>query len=96
MKVRMLTNTSYPQTIRDIDDMTFEMYKDVVSAILHDESPIELASSIKDMCEIVANSLYDNTNINHKQFARCMFRILKVFDDVCKSLGVDDLDWDFK
>lgn len=49
MKVRMLTNTSYPQTRRAIDDMTVEMYQDVVSAVLHDDSPIEVASSIKDI-----------------------------------------------
>lgn len=96
MKVRMLKDTSYPQTRRAIDDMTVEMYQDVVSAVLHDDSPIEVASSIKDIWEVVADSLYDNTNINHKQFVRCMCRILKVLDEAFKSLGVDDLEWDFK
>ena len=96
MKVRQLNNTSYPQTMRAIHDMTSEMYQDVVSAVLHDESPIKVASSIKDIWEVVANSLYDNTNIDHRQFAKCMCRILKVLDEAFKSLGVDDLDWDFK
>lgn len=96
MKVRMLKDTSYPQTRRAIDDMTVEMYQDVVSAVLHDDSPIEVASSIKDIWELVADSLYDNTNITHRQFLKCMWRILKVLDEAFKSLGMDDLDWDFK
>ena len=96
MKVRTLTDTSYPQTMRAIYDMTFEMYQDVVSGLLHDESPIDVATSIKDIWEVVANSLYDNTNITHRQFAKCMCRILKVLDEAFKSLGVDDLDWDFE
>ena len=96
MKVRTLKDTSYPQTRRAIDDMTFEMYQDVVSAVLHDESPIEVASSIKDIWEVVVSSLYENTNIDHRQFAKCMCRILKVIDEAFKSLGVDDLDSDFK
>lgn len=96
MKVRMLTDTSYPQTRRAIDDMTSEMYQDVVSGLLHDESPIDIATSIKDIWEVVANSLYGNTNINHRQFAKCMCRILKSLDEAFKSLGMNDLDWDFK
>lgn len=96
MKVRMLTDTSYPQTRRAIDDMTSEMYQDIVSGLLHNESPIDIATSIKDNWEVVANSLYDNTNINHRQFAKCMCRILKSLDEAFKSLGVNDLDWDFK
>lgn len=96
MKVRQLTNTSYPQTRRAIDDMTIEMYQDVVSAVLHDESPIEVAYEIKDIWEVTSLSLYDNTNITHEQFLRCMCRISKVLDEAFKSLGVDDLDWDFK
>lgn len=96
MKVRMLKDTSYPQTRRAIDDMTVEMYQDVVSAVLHDDSPIEVATSIKDIWELVADSLYDNTNITHRQFLKCMWRILKVLDEAFKSLGMDDLDWDFK
>ena len=95
MKVRMLKDTSYPQTRRAIDDMTIEMYQDVVSGVLHDDSPIELATSIKDVWEVVAGSLYDNTNITHKQFTLCMCRILRVLDEAFKSLGVDDMDWDF-
>ena len=96
MKVRQLTNTSYPQTRRAIDDMTIEMYQDVVSAVLHDASPIEVAYVIKDIWEVTSLSLYDNTNINHEQFAICMCRIRKVLDEAFKSLGVDDLDWDFE
>lgn len=96
MKVRQLTNTSYPQTRRAIDDMTIEMYQDVVSAVLHDASPIEVAYVIKDIWEVTSLSLYDNTNITHEQFLRCMCRIDKVLDEAFKSLGVDDLDWDFR
>lgn len=96
MKLKSLDKTSYPQTRRAIDDMTIEMYQEVTSAILHDESPIQVATAIKDIWEVVASSLYDNNNLTHKEFARCMCRILKVLDEAFKSLGVDDLDWDFK
>lgn len=96
MKVRMLKDTSYPQTRRAIDDMTVEMYQDVVSGVLHDDNPLKVASDIKDIWEVVAQSLYDNNNISHRQFLKCIARIIKVLDEAFKSLGVDDLDWDFE
>lgn len=96
MKIRTLKDTSYPETIRAIDDMTAEMYQDIELAVLHDDNPIEVASSIKDMWEVVVDSLYNNTNINHRQFKISMSCILKILDGAFKSLGVDDLDWDFK
>lgn len=96
MKVRMLNTTSYPQTRRAIDDMTIEMYQDVTSGLLHDDSPLQVASDIKDIWEVVAQSLYDNEHLTHRQFAKCMVRILKVLDDAFKSLGVEDFNWDFQ
>ena len=89
MKARQLTNTSYRQTRRAIDDMTIEMYQDVVSAVLHDASPTEVAYVIKDIWEVTSLSLYDNTNITHREFLTCVTRIAHVLDEAFKSLGVE-------
>lgn len=97
MKVISLSTTSYPQTRRAIDDMTIEMYQEVTSALLHDDSPIKVASDIKDIWEVVAQSLYDNNNnISHRQFLKCIARIVKVLEEAFASLGVEDIEWDFE
>lgn len=96
MKVRQLNNTSYPKTRRLIDDMTIEMYQGITSSILHDDSPLQIASDIFDIWEVVAKSLYDNSNLTHREFLTCITRIGKVLEQAYKSLGVDDLDWDFE
>ena len=75
MKVRQLNNTSYPKTRRLIDDMTIEMYQDITSGILHDNSPLQIASDIFDIWEEVAQSLYDNNNLTHREFLTCITRI---------------------
>ena len=89
MKVRMLKNTSYPQTRRAIDDMTIEMYQDITSAILHDSSPIELSSDIFDIWEKVAETLYENNNLTHREFLTCITRIGYVLEQAYKSLGME-------
>ena len=89
MKVRQLTNTSYPKTRRLIDDMTIEMYQDITTGILHDDSPIQIASDIFDIWEVVAQSLYDNTNLTHREFLTCITRIGQVLEEAYKSLGVE-------
>lgn len=96
MKVISLSTTSYPQTRRAIDDMTIEMYQEVTSALLHDDSPIKVASDIKDIWEVVAQSLYDNNNISHRQSLKCIARIVKVLEEAFASLGVEDIEWDFE
>lgn len=96
MKVISLSTTSYPQTRRAIDDMTIEMYQEVTSALLHDDSPIKVASDIKDIWEVVAQSLYDNNNISRRQFLKCIARIVKVLEEAFASLGVEDIEWDFE
>ena len=96
MKVISLSTTSYPQTRRAIDDMTIEMYQEVTSALLHDDSPIKVASDIKDIWEVVAQSLYVNNNITHRQFLKCIARIIKVLEEVFASLGVEEIEWDFE
>ena len=88
MKVRQLTNTSYPKTRRLIDDMTIEMYQDITSGILHDDSPLQIASDIFDIWEVVAQSLYNN-NLTHRQFLTCITRIGQVLEEAYKSLGVE-------
>ena len=89
MIVKMLNSTSYPKTRRLIDDMTIEMYQDITSGLLHDDSPLEIASDIKDLWEVVAQSLYDNEQITHREFLTCITRIGKVLAAACNSLGVE-------
>lgn len=89
MKVRQLNNTSYPKTRRLIDDMTIEMYQDITSGILHDNSPLQIASDIFDIWEVVAQSLYDNNNLTHREFLTCITRIGQVLEEAYKSLGVE-------
>ena len=89
MKVRQLTETSYPKTRRLIDDMTIEMYQDITSDILHDKSPIQIASDIHDKWEVVAQSLYKNNNLTLREFITCITRIGHVLEEAYKSLGVE-------
>ena len=89
MIVKMLNSTSYPKTRRLIDDMTIEMYQDITSGLLHDDSPLEIASDIKDLWEVVAQSLYDNNNLTHREFLTCITRIGHLLDEAYKSLGVE-------
>ena len=89
MKVRHLNSTSYPKTRKLIDDMTIEMYQDITTGILHDNSPIQIASNIFDDWEVVAMSLYDNTNLTHREFLACITRIGKVLKEAYKALGVE-------
>ena len=89
MKVRQLNSTSYPKTRRLIDDMTIEMYQDITVGILHDDSPVQIASDIFDIWEVVAQSLYDNTNLTHREFLTCITRIGQVLEEAYKSLGVE-------
>ena len=89
MKVRQLNNTSYPKTRRLIDDMTIEMYQDITTGILHDDSPLKIASDITDIWGLVAQSLYDNNNLTHREFLTCITRIGHLLDEAYKSLGVE-------
>ena len=89
MNVKQLSNTSYPKTRRLIDDMTVEMYKDITYGILHDDSPLQIASDIYDIWGKVAQSLYENNNLTHREFLTCISCIVKVIEDAYKSLGVE-------
>ena len=88
MNVRQLDSTSYPKTRRLIDDMTIEMYQDITSGLLHDNSPLQLASDIFDIWEVVAQSLYDNNNLTHREFLTCITRIGHLLEEAYKALGV--------
>lgn len=89
MKVRQLNKTSYPQTRRAIDRMTIEMYQDITSGLLHDDSPLQLATDIFDIWEVVAQSLYENNNLTHREFLTCITRIGHLLEEAYKSLGVE-------
>ena len=88
MKLRQLNQTSYPKTRKLIDDMTIEMYQDITAGILHDDSPVQIASDILDLWEIVAQSLYENNNLTHREFLICIKRIGIVIGKAYKALGV--------
>ena len=89
MEVRQLNSSSYPKTRRLIDDMTIEMYQDITSGLLHDNSPLKIASDIFDIWELVAQALYDNNYLTHKEFLKCMTHILQVLEEAHKALGVE-------
>ena len=89
MNVKQLNNTSYPKTRRLIDDMTIEMYQDITSGILHDKSPLQIASDIFDIWEGVAQTLYYNDNLTHREFLTCITRIGIVLEEAYNSLGVE-------
>ena len=89
MKVKQLSETSYPKTIRLIDSMAIEMYQDITVGILHDDSPLKIASDIFDIWEVVAQSLYENNNLTHREFLTCLTRIGILLEDAYKALGVD-------
>ena len=89
MKLRQLNQTSYPKTRKLIDDMTIEMYQDITVGILHDDSPLQIASDIYSIWEVVAQSLYENNNLTHREFLTCITRIGHVLEEAYKSLGVE-------
>ena len=89
MKVKKLNSTSYPKTRRLIDDMTIEMYRDITTGLLNDNSPIQIAYDIKDVWEVVALSLYDNQQLKHREFLTCITRIYKLLELAYESLGVE-------
>ena len=89
MKVKQLSETSYPKTIRLIDNMAIEMYQDITVGILHDDSPLKIASDIFDIWEVVAQSLYENNNLTHREFLTCLTRIGILLEDAYKALGID-------
>ena len=89
MTVKMLNSTSYPKTRRLIDDMTIEMYQDITTGLLIDNSPLQIASDIMSIWEVVAQSLYDNEQLTHREFLACIARIVKLLTSAYNSLGVD-------
>ena len=89
MTVKMLNSTSYQKTRRLIDDMTIEMYQDITTGLLIDNSPLQIASDIMSIWEVVAQSLYDNKYLTHREFLTCITRIVKVLTSAYNSLGVE-------
>ena len=89
MTVKMLNSTNYPKTRRLIDDMTIEMYQDITTGLLIDNSPLQIASDIMSIWEVVAQSLYDNEHLTHREFLTCITRIVKVLTSAYNSLGVE-------
>lgn len=89
MTVKQLSTGNYGKVVRAIDEMTIEMYQDITKGLLHDNSPIQLATDIYDIWEVVAQSLYDNTEITHRQFLKAIMRIDSLIETAQKSLGVE-------
>lgn len=91
MTVRNLGKGNMGKVMREIHEMTIEMYQDITSAILHDESPVTIATDITDIWEVVAQTLYNNTELSHKQFLRAMVKINDLVELCYKSLGVEPI-----
>lgn len=89
MTVRNLGKGTYGKVIHSIDQMTIEMYQDITKGLLHDNSPVQLATDIFDIWECTAQTLYDNTEITHKQFLKAIVRINDLVETAQKSLGVE-------
>ena len=73
-----------------IDRMTVAMYRLIVDGVLHDASPVELATEIKDFWECEAETLYENRQLSHREFERCMTRIAYVIKRSQADLGVTE------
>lgn len=89
MTVKPLNRMTYYKVCRTIDTMTIEMYQEITSALLHDASPIELATTLYDQWEMIAQTLYDNDEITHKQFLLAIKRIDHNLEMMFASLGVE-------
>lgn len=89
MTVKTLGKGTYGKVMRTIDELTIEMYQDITKALLHDDSPVQLATDIFDIWECVAQTLYDNTEITHKQFLKAIVHINDLVETAQKSLGVE-------
>ena len=104
MKVKVAENTNNPLADKGlaimpltgsivivnnkIDRLTISMYRLITNAILHDESPITLATEIQDFWECEAETLYDNTLINHREFENSIMRICSIIKRCQDDLGV--------
>lgn len=89
MTVKPLNRMTYYKVARAIDEMTIEMYQEITSALLHDASPIELATELYDQWEMVAQTLYENDEITHKQCVLAIERINRLLGQMFASLGVE-------
>lgn len=89
MTVRNLGKGNYYKCSSIIDRMVIEMYQEITSGLLHDESPLKIATDINDIWEIIANSLYENQEISHKEFLKLIGRIIHYVTECEKSLGVE-------
>lgn len=89
MTVKPLNHMTYYAVCRTIDSMTIKMYQEITAQLLCGTNPQELATTLYDQWEIMANTLYDNDQITHKQFALAVNRINHYLELMCKSLGVE-------
>lgn len=89
MTVKPLNRMTYYKVCRTLDQMTIEMYQEITSALLHDASPIELATELHDTWEMVAQTLYENDEITHKQCVLALNRIGRTLMQAFASLGVE-------
>jgi len=89
MKKVNLSNQPYHTLCRLIDLTTIEMYQDITEALLHDTSPLELASQVIDIWEDIAMTLHDNYIITHQEYLSIIMRISELVEVCVKSLGVE-------
>ena len=75
-----------------IDRLTISMYRLITDALLHDSNPTELATEVKDFWESEAETLYDNNEINHREFEHALDRICHLIVRCQADLGVIQTD----
>lgn len=92
MTVKPLNRLSFYKLNCTIDTCTIEMYHDITQCLLHDASPIELATEIHDTWSMMAQTIYENDTITHKQCVLALNRISRTVNQMFDALGVEPFD----
>lgn len=89
MKVKPLNRLPYYQLNRTIYQTTIQMYRDMTKRLLKDASPLELATEYYDKWEMMAQTVWENDLITHRQCVSVMGRIARTVTQMMDALGVD-------
>lgn len=92
MTVKPLNRLSFYKLNRTIDQCTIEMYHDITKCLLYDASPLELATELHDTWEMMAQTIYENDLITHKQCTLAIMRIARTIEQMFDALGVIPFD----
>lgn len=92
MSAKPLNRLSFYKLNREIDKCTIEMYHDITKCLLYDASPLDLATKVFDTWEMMAQTIYENDLITHKQCILAVMRIARTVDQMLDALGVTPFD----